>query len=47
MNPKEYLKKGKFTNVIEIGEINIMPVWFDSMGAKSMCTFIKTPELPF
>lgn len=45
MNPKEYLKKGKFTNAIEIGEINIMPVWFDSMGAKSMCTFVKTPEI--
>lgn len=45
MNPKKYLKKGKFTNAIKAGEINIMPVWFDSMGAKSMCTFIKTPEI--
>lgn len=45
MTSKEYLKNGNFKNVIKTGRISVMPVWFDSMGAKSMCTYIETPEI--
>ena len=45
MKSKDYLKKGNFKNNIKTGRISVMPVWFDSMGAKSMCTYIETPEV--
>jgi predicted metallo-beta-lactamase superfamily hydrolase len=45
MNAEEYLKKGNFKNIIKTGRISVMPVWFDSMGVKSMCTYIETPEI--
>ena len=45
MNAKEYLEKANFKNAIKTGRISVMPVWFDSMGAKSMCTYIETPEI--
>jgi len=44
MKAEEYINKD-LTNTIETGKISVMPVWFDSMGAKSMCTFIETPEI--
>ncbi len=40
----EYINK-ELTNIIKTGEISVMPVWFDSLGAKSMCTFIETPDI--
>lgn len=44
MKPEDYFKKGldKFKKV---GKMKVLPVWFDSMGAKSMATFIETPEI--
>jgi hypothetical protein len=31
--------------VRKIGKISFQPVWFDSLGAKSSCTLIRTPEV--
>ncbi len=44
MKSEEYINKD-LTKTIETGEIKVLPVWFDSMGAKSMCTYIETPEI--
>jgi predicted metallo-beta-lactamase superfamily hydrolase len=44
MLPKDYFR----TNLKEeykVGEMAIIPVYFDSMGAKSMCTFVQTPDI--
>lgn len=30
---------------ITIGKINVHLVWFDSMGAKSSCLLIETPDV--
>jgi len=26
-------------------ELNFKPIWFDSLGAKSSCTLVKTPDV--
>ncbi|MEO0293837.1 MAG: MBL fold metallo-hydrolase [candidate division WOR-3 bacterium] len=44
MTPEEYFKKD-LNKSIEIENLKVTPVWFDSMGAKSMCTFIESPEV--
>lgn len=44
MKSEEYINTD-MTKVIKTGEISVLPVWFDSMGAKSMCTYIETPEI--
>ncbi len=44
MLPEDYLKTD-INKPIEIGEMKILPVWFDSMGAKSMCTYVQTPDI--
>lgn len=44
MLPEDYFK----TNLgkeYRIGEMSILPIYFDSMGAKSMCTFVQTPDV--
>ncbi len=44
MLPDTYLTTD-LNKPIKIGEIEVLPLWFDSMGAKSMATFIRTPEV--
>ncbi len=44
MLPEDYFKTN-LEKEYRIGEMAIIPVYFDSMGAKSMCTFIQTPDI--
>jgi len=44
MNPEDYFTKD-LDKPIKMGEMEVIPVWFDSIGAKSMCTFVKTPDV--
>lgn len=30
---------------LSVGGLSVQPVWFDSLGAKSSCTLIKTPDV--
>lgn len=33
------------TNPISIGKVFVHPIWFDSLGAKSSCILIETPDI--
>jgi len=42
---KETVFDVKFSKAIEIGEIKVRLVWFDSLGAKSSCILVETPDV--
>ncbi len=44
MLPEEYFKTD-LNKPFKVGEMAILPIFFDSMGAKSMCTFVQTPDI--
>lgn len=44
MIPEDYFKTN-LDKSYKVGEMSILPIYFDSMGAKSMCTFVQTPDI--
>jgi len=44
MLPKDYFTTD-LNKPFKVREMSILPIWFDSMGAKSMCTYIETPDV--
>ena len=44
-NASKKFDKAFIKRIIEMEKLIIQPVWFDSLGAKSSCTLVKTPNV--